>query len=121
MINEGEDELICDLAQTYHVLNYKELPPSLAAILAVGLDEDSRIKRKLSGQILTISESLQAVCADILNLILWTKTKDAAKNRNRPQSLLRKLNGLDKEEKDDLMTFDTPEEFEEWLRSKQEQ
>ena len=29
-----EDELICDMAETYHVLNWRELPLKTAAILA---------------------------------------------------------------------------------------
>lgn len=118
MINEGEEELICDFAQTYHVLDYKGLPPSLAATLAAGLGDDSRIKRKMSGVRLSLSEMLDAMKADILNLILWTKTKDGQKNRNRPESLFKRLMGLEKERKDELMSFRTPEQYEAWRKRK---
>ncbi len=118
MLNVGEDELTCDLAETYHVLNWRELPLSLAATLSVGLRDDSRIKKKISGVKLSLSEMLGALTTDILNLILWTKTKDGQKNRNKPKSLFKKLMDLDKEKKDELMSFSTPEEFEEWRSRK---
>jgi len=48
MIHTDEDALICDLAETYHIFNYRELPPSLAATLSVGLKDDSRIKKEVA-------------------------------------------------------------------------
>lgn len=41
-----EDLIICDLAETYHVLDYKSLPPTLVATLVAGLRDDSRLKLK---------------------------------------------------------------------------
>lgn len=49
MIAVGEDELICDLAEYYHIYDYKSLPVDKVAIFSVGLREDSRIYRKLLG------------------------------------------------------------------------
>ena len=88
MINLDEDALICDLAETYHVLNYKGLPLSLAATLSCGLSEDSRIKRKIAKRRLTLNDALLAATVDKLNQILWTKTEDARRGRNKPQSIL---------------------------------
>lgn len=47
----GEDEtaVICDLAETYHVLDYRALPVTTLAALVFGLREDSRIKMKMAG------------------------------------------------------------------------
>ena len=118
MISIGEDELICDFAETYHVINWRELPPSLAAVLACGLPDGSRIKRKLAGCKLTLEQTLTALMLDNLRFILWTKTKDALKGRNKPESIYKKLAGLEKKPREELETFDSPEAFDEWHRSK---
>lgn len=39
----GEEALICDLAETYHILDYKQLPLRTVAVLASGLRQDARI------------------------------------------------------------------------------
>ena len=119
MIDLGEDELTCDLAETYHVLNWRELPPSLAATLSAGLGEDSRIKRKMSGQKLTLDQTLLAVIADGIHILAWMNTKDGQKNRNRPKSITKMLSGKDKKQDDELMTFSTPDEYEAWRKKKQ--
>ena len=77
MISLDEEALICDFAETYHILDYKALPPHLAAVLAAGLREDSRIKLKANKQRLTNAEFLIAVVADRLGAIMAgiTKTK----------------------------------------------
>lgn len=88
MANLDEDALICDFAETYHILDYKRLPLTLAAVLACGLREDSRIKRKAANRRLTIDQALQAATVDKLSLLLWSKTKDAEHGRNAPKSIL---------------------------------
>ena len=35
LVSRCEDELICDMAETYHVLNWRELPLKTAAIAAL--------------------------------------------------------------------------------------
>ena len=87
MINLDEDAIICDLAETYHILDYKGLPLKLVATLCNGLSEDSRIKRKIANRRLTLDNALAAATVDKLNQLLWTKTEDARHNRNKPQSL----------------------------------
>lgn len=91
MINLDEDALICDLAETYHILNYKGLSLRLVATLSNGLSEDSRIKRKISNRRLRLDVTLQAVAVDRLTQLLWTKTEDAKRGRNKPQSILEML------------------------------
>lgn len=120
MIAKGEDELICDLAETYNILNYKELQPSLVATLSIGLSDDSRIKRKLAGQKLTFNQLINTLMLDDLNLNLWTKTKDATKGRNKPKSLYKMLMGLDKEKKEELRVFGSAEEYEAWRKTIQD-
>ena len=91
MIRLDEDLLICDLAETYHILDYKALSPRLVAVLANGLSDDSRIKKKIVGRRLSLGDSLQAATVDRLTQLLWTKTEDARRNRNKPKSILEAL------------------------------
>ena len=48
MIKTDEDALICDLAETYQIYDYKSLPAYMVATFSVGLRENSRIKMKLN-------------------------------------------------------------------------
>lgn len=70
MINVDEDALVCDLAETYHIYNYKSLPVKTVAILASGLRDDSRIKLKLNKQRVSNTDLLLSVIADRLGLLL---------------------------------------------------
>lgn len=114
----GEDEIICDLAETYRILNYRELSPELVAVLVLGLKDDSRIKKKLGQVKLSLVEMLLALIVDKLSFLCWTKTKDAQHNRNKPKSLFEKLMGMDEKPKDELMSFETIEEYEAYRRKK---
>lgn len=114
MIELGKDELICDLAETYHVFNYKDLPPSLVAVLAVGLHDDARIYRKVNGSKTSNIEILLASCVDQLNYLAWTKTVDAEKGRNRPKSVVKIL--LGETEQKQCTGFVSGDDFEEYRR-----
>lgn len=103
-----EDALICDFAEVYHIYDYRKLPLRYAAILACGLRDDSRIKMAVSGSVAPTNVLLQAITADALNLLVWFKTKDGQRNRNRPKSLF----DLITNKTSDIEAFETPEEFE---------
>lgn len=119
LLKVGEDEIICDLAETYKILNYRELSPSLVATLVLGLRDDSRIKKKISDTKISLDEMLLALMVDNLQFISWTKTKSAQKGHGKPESLFKKLMGLDeKKPKDDLMTFATVEEYKAYIENK---
>lgn len=120
MLAIGEEEVICDLAQTYHILNYKELSPSLVAVLCCGLDESSRIKRKMAKSSLTLQDALLALLVDGVNILIWQKTKDGAKGRNKPESIYKKLMHIDEKPKDELMKFSSEASFEQWYRAKRD-
>ena len=62
----------------------------------------------LSGQKLTLEQTLLAKISDDLAFIAWAQTEDARKNRNRPKSVLQELLGEHKREK--LVSL-TAEEF----------
>lgn len=87
MINIDEDALFCDFVETYGIIGYRELEAATAARLAAGLRSDSRIKSKAIGMEQPIDTYLSAAQLDALRLILWTKTKDAEKNRNKPKPI----------------------------------
>lgn len=101
--------MICDFAETYHILNYRELSPGLAATLCVGLRDDSRVKMEIAGIKITLEQTLLARIADDLSFQSWAQTKDGQKNRNRPKSVLKTL--LEEKREDQHETFLTPEDF----------
>ena len=108
MIKTDENALICDLAETYQIYNYRQLPPSQVAIFAVGLRDNSRIKVKLSGAKVPPDILLLAGIIDRLNLLLWAKTKDAEKGLNRPKPILNDLYHKESE----VSAFASGKEFE---------
>ena len=122
MLSKGEAELKCDMAETYgiYVTDFytPPFPLSYLADLAVGLSDDSRIKRKFSETKLTISQTLQALSVDVLRIIAWQPTKDGRKGRNAPESIYKELAGMNEKKKDELQAFATAEEFEQWRQNK---
>ena len=110
MMAEDKTALICDLAETYGVLNYRELPVETLAALSVGLRENSRIKMKMSGTKVQNYILLLAAAVDRLTYIAWSKTKDAEKGLNRPKSIVDIITGS--REESNVMAFETAEEFE---------
>lgn len=111
MVAADEDSLICDFAETYHIYQWRGLAVKYAAVLAFGLSEDSRIKRVLTKRKVTLQTMLTASTVDALNILVWMKTKDGAKHRNQPQSVLRMLTETQDESKK-ILAFDSAEEFE---------
>lgn len=114
MIASDEDALICDFAETYHIYDFRQLPLEYAATLACGLRDDSRIKQKLSGQGVSTASLINAAAVDALNLLVWFKTKDSKRNRNRPKSLVTLFT---QKEKEGIRSFESVEDFE---RTRQE-
>ena len=113
MLRTDETALICDLAETYGVMDWKALPLKTVAALSAGLRDDSRIKMKMSGRKISSDIALLAAAVDRLTTLVWFKTKDGVKGRNRPESILARLVGEDRqEEKGDIAIFNTPDDFE---------
>ena len=103
-----EEELICDFAETYHILDIGALSPQKAAVLCVGLRDNSRVKMMLSEMKVPLDTLLLARIIDELSFQSWTKTKDGQKNRNRPQSVLKRLT---EEPKEEIETYKTIDDF----------
>lgn len=112
MIKTDEDALICDLAETYHIYDYRQLPPTNVAVFSCGLKEESRIKMKLSGQTVTFERLMMAKATDLLSVLVWTKSKDAEKGKNYPKQILNSLLGIEEPKNDSILSFSSSEEFE---------
>ena len=66
MMSNFPDELTCDMAETYGIFDIKRVPASLAATLAVGLRDDSRVKMAKSGILVDNKTLLLSVIVDLL-------------------------------------------------------
>ncbi len=110
MIREDETALICDLAETYGIMDWKALPLRTAAALSAGLREDSRIKMRIAGVKADQHTLLLAAAVDRLSLLVWAKTKDAESGRNKPESIFERLTSRP-EEKKEVTVFSSAEEF----------
>jgi len=113
MIALDEHALMCDLAETYQIYDYRQLPVSKVAVFAVGLSHNSRIKLKMSGLNMSVETIILARIADDLSTLVWFNSEDGQKGRNRPKRLLDLLLSNETEQKDDdILAFDSGEEFE---------
>ncbi|CIO43890.1 phage protein [Streptococcus pneumoniae] len=119
MIALDEDALVCDLAETYQIYDYKQLPLSQVAVFAYGLRDDSRIKQMMSDQIVPLETTLLASIVDRLSVSLWLQTKDGQKGVNRPMSIAEMLTKNNKEESDerDYLVFESGEDFENYRKA----
>lgn len=109
MVEVDKDALYCDFVETYHIFDYESLPLYVAARLAYGLRDDSRIKMKMAGVKISLETSLLAAIADNLSILVWQNTENGHKNRNRPQSMLKLLT---EKEDNKVVGYATPAEFE---------
>ena len=116
MISVSEDDLICDFAETYHIYDYKSLPVTYAATLAVGLRDDSRIKMRITESKGTFEQHILSMIYDNVNIIRYYHTQDAVDGVNQPELLAPKLFDKDykpevKADNNEYMRFSSPEEF----------
>ena len=110
MLYLDEDSLICDLAETYNIYDYRALSPRLVGVLACGLRDNSRIKMLMSGQKISTDTMLRAGILDRLSILAWQNTEDGHEGRNMPESVLSKLIGEHKE--NNTMSFNSGAELE---------
>lgn len=115
MVVFDEDALICDMAETYGIFDMYAMPAQVAATLAVGLRDNSRIKIKMSGMKMDFEKYILAALFDKVNWLCWTKTKDAQHGTHIPKSILDLLlqTGSNSEGSDEFMVFEGPEAFNE--------
>ncbi len=112
MIAVDEGALKCDLAETYRIYDYKSLPASLVATFSVGLRDDSRIKMKMSGAKAPLNTLILALLADRIGNLIWGLSEDGRNGVNQPPQLIDIICGTEKEDKSDVVVFDSPEAYE---------
>ena len=106
MMSAAKDELICDLAETYHIYDLRALPVRTLAVLACGLGQNSRVWAKLNGYEAKWSDIVLAMCADRLAILQWFQTEDGMNGTNRPTMLAPALLGMtDQSEKRTYKTY----------------
>lgn len=110
MMELDEDALICDLAETYQLFDYRSLPLQLVATLSAGLRDDSRIKLKLIGLPVSLDTFILATISDNLALLRVGFAKDKPK---KPFLFTEAIQG---EKKEKVMGFRTANEFEAALK-----
>ena len=88
-------------------MNPRELPPRLAATLAKGLDENSRVMRKLSGSP-PLELFFQARIVDELRVLQWML---GGAKHNAPESIAAKMFGAPKSQKHASKGYDSGAEF----------
>jgi len=110
MIRLDEDALICDLAETYHIFDYRSLPVQLVATLSAGLRENSRIMLKVTDSKVGLDTYLLAAIADNLTLFRAGFSKD---NRRK---LVLFTDVIKSEPKQKTRSFKTAAEFDAALK-----
>lgn len=100
-----EDELICDFVEEYHVFDIYSLDCGMAATLATGLRQDSRVKSKMAGLKAPMSTVLLAAAVDRLSLLVW---KD-------PKKIVDSL--IESAENESVVGFDSIEDFEAYRKT----
>ena len=111
MISADRDALVCDLAETYGIFDFKALPVDLLATLCVGLRADSRIKMRMNETKVTRVEMLLAACLDRLSMLWWAQTEDGHANQNRPKSILAALTGEPEAQQSNVESFASADDF----------
>lgn len=121
MLRADRDALICDLAETYGVFDYRSLPATMVATLAAGLGDDSRSKRSLSHRTAPRSEILLAAAVDRLSRIAWLLSAVCPTQGEPPKSVLSAILGEVKTATAmDAQVFASAEAFEEAWRKRTE-
>lgn len=103
---------MCDLAETYQIYDYRQLPATRVAVFAYGLRDDSRIKMRLSGQTVPLDRLLLASISDSLKTLVWYQSEDGQKGVNRPTSITNLLLGKKEDKDDDIVAYETGKDFE---------
>ncbi len=111
MLNLDEDAVICDLAETYQIYDWRSLPLQTVATFVCGLGQNSRIKRKFNNdkyEDFTVSEFLLMNIADALSIIAWQNTANGQKGVNRPKLFTEQI---ENKQKSKALSFNSIDDF----------
>lgn len=106
VLGEYEDLVICDLAETYGILEYREIKGRTLASLVCGLRPSSRLMMALNNQKVSMTDLLLASSVDALNMLVWSKTKDSAHGKNRPASIVQSLMNSEEPKNEGYLTVE---------------
>lgn len=107
-----EAALICDLAETYHILDYRSLPVQLVATLSAGLRDNSRIKLRAADSAVGLDTIIFAAIADNLTMLCAGMDR---KNNGKPFLFSEAIQG-EKKKSQKAKGFKTVDEFEAALK-----
>lgn len=99
--------MICDLAETYHIYDWRRVPVSLLGILVAGLSYNSRVALAERGEDFPLETMFLASANDSINAILYGLFM---KKHDRPISFVDKLLKEQKRDKD-IKIFRSGEDF----------
>lgn len=116
MIQTDEGLFICDMAETYHVFDYKSLPFDLLVTLASGLRENSRIRCKMAGMQVSMETFILTNIFDKVNWLQWSMSKAAQEGEDPPTAILPILLGTNPEPEKETNTYADGNAFEEARR-----
>lgn len=101
--------MICDLAETYHIYNYRGLPVPTLATLVAGLRADSRTKMEINGAKAPTETLIMAMVYDKLSQWIWMNSKDGRKGINPPKSLVKLITSEPK--RSTVTAYESGEDF----------
>lgn len=111
ILSAARDELVCDMAEVYHIFDIQALPARTLAVLACGLGHNSRVWAKICGFEARWCDIVQATIADRLAILCWFQTEDGHEGKNRPALLTLQLLGTDQSDKQKYQTYETGADF----------
>lgn len=104
MLAHHKNELICDLAEYYHILDYRRVPGRLLGTLAVGLRAESRIGM--------IREHIKADTETVMLVRLYDMLAQVFSAKGeKPEPMLKHFIIEQKDDKDTPMSFRSPADF----------
>lgn len=121
MMALDKNALICDLAETYHIYDYRRLTVQQLAVFSLGLDNRSRIKRKMQGITCDLDEMYYALIIDSINSLTYAYAlAHGGKQAEKPVSIYNSLVQRAKKKASDIRAFDSIEAYEAYRKRKRE-
>ena len=119
MLDLDEEALICDLAETYGIYDYKSMPLRLISTLASGLRADSRIMLRISKdpEPRDVEVTILGAIADRLASISYILLKAMKADPEVPVPIIKAILEMDKKQSnEEVLKFNTSEELDRELK-----
>ena len=119
MLDLDEEALICDLAETYGIYDYKSMPLRLISTLASGLRADSRIMLRISKdpEPRDVEVTILGAIADRLAYISYILLKAMKADPEVPVPIIKAILEMDKKQSnEEVLKFNTSEELDRELK-----